>query len=165
MQKYPRSFFSCPPPQPQVGVPRRFDIGAMVVLASVLAVLFSILIILNVPTSSYVYIAIFIAGVATCQSLLFKGKDPRAASIIAGSVIFYLIMVYYCLTHDFGPRDFTKQMTFSVSGFFLDLVIGGFLGYLVGGLFAGGFMIRRKMCKTTHKSLPTDDGDLSQTEV
>ncbi len=151
----------CPPRRPQVGVPCRFDIGTMMILATVFAVLFGILIMLNVPTSSFVYIAIFIAGVAISQMLLFKGKDPRAASIIAGSVIFYLVMVYVCLTND--SREFPREITFSFSGILPLLVIGGFLGYLVGGLFAGGFMIRRKMCKTTPETPLTADGDLPQT--
>lgn len=161
MQKYPRSFFSCPPPQPQVGVPRRFDIGTMMILATVFAVLFGILIMLNVPTSSFVYIAIFIAGVAISQMLLFKGKDPRAASIIAGSVIFYLLMVFVCLTTD--SREFPRELISSFSGILPLLVIGGFLGYIVGGLFAGGFMIRKKLGKTTPETPVTADGDLSQT--
>ncbi len=160
MRKYQRSFFLCPPPRPQVGVPRRFDIGTTAILATVFVVLFSVLIILNVPLGPSVGITIFVAGVTACQAILFKGKDPRAASMVGGSIIFYLLMVVVSLTNDFGPRDFTKETTFSISGFFLLLVIGGLLGYVGGGLVAAVFLIRKKPGKTT---LVRANGNLSQT--
>ena len=159
MSKGPGSFYLIPPQRPQVGAPRRFDIGTIVILAIVFAVFFGIATLLNFPSSSYGYITIFIGGVAACQLLLFKGKYPRETSIISGSVIFYLLMVFVSLTNDFGPRDFTRQITFSIQGFFVNLGIGGLLGYLVGGLISCGFWIRDKIGKSTVKTLPSDNGN------
>ena len=128
----------------QVGVPRRFGIATLLILTAAFAALFSVLKMFDVPPAGLAGISIFVAGVVTCQAMLFKGKNPREASIVGGGVIFYLIMVVICLTNDFGPRDFTKETTFFLQGACILLGIGGLLGYVVGGLFAAIFLIHKE---------------------
>jgi hypothetical protein len=147
------------PSRPQVGVPRRFGIATILILMAVFAVLFGVLRMLDVPPAVFIGISVFVGGVAACQAILFKGKDPRAASMIAGAVIFYVIMLIVCLTNDFGPRDFTRDMTLSFRGTLITLVIGGFLGYLVGGLMAAVFLVRKEPEDVPPKAAATTDSE------
>ena len=70
----------------QVGVPRRFSIGTLMILVTAFAVLFSLLKVLHAPPTVFAGISIFFAWIAACQVLLFKGKNPRLASIVGGLV-------------------------------------------------------------------------------
>ena len=145
MKRTPTNFYLCSSLRPQVGVPRRFGIGTMILLTVVFALLFGVLNRHDVLPAPFAYILILVAEVAACQVLLFKGNDPRAASIVGGSVITYLMSVVVCLTTDFGPRDFTREMTFSFLGISLLLFIGAFLGYLVGSLITAIFWLYKKI--------------------
>ena len=65
----------------QVGVPRRFGIGTLMILVTAFAVLFSLLKVLHAPPTVFAGISIFVAVVAACQVLLFKGKKPTQGVI------------------------------------------------------------------------------------
>jgi hypothetical protein len=151
------------PSRPQAGVPRRFGIATIMILTAVFGLLCGALRMLDVTSAGFVGISIFVAGIAVCQALLFKGKNPRAASMIGGAVIFYLIMVVVCFTNDFGPHDFTKEMTFSFGGTLLTLAIGGFVGYLVGALIAAVFLVRKEPIDIPPQPPTTSDHDLPRT--
>ncbi len=144
-------------------MPRRFGIATIMILTAVFAVLFGVLRMLDATPAVFVGITIFVAGVAACQALLFGGKNPRAASIIGGAVIFYLIMVVVCLTNEFGPRDFTKQITFSFQGGMMLFMIGGLLGYLAGGLLAAVFLVRKEPVNSPPETPATYDDDPTKT--
>jgi hypothetical protein len=116
--------------------------STVAILAGLLVSCLGVLRMLEVPLAGIVGTLTFVLGVAACQALLFGGENPRAASIIGGGAILYLIMVVVSLTNDFGPRDFTRETTFSFSGFFVTSMVGGVLGYVVGGLIAFCFLAR-----------------------
>ena len=140
----PRSFrlSRSGPPRPQVGVPRRFSIGTGLILIAVFAVLFSVLEMLQVPPEAFICISIFVGGVAASQAILFKGKNPRAASIIAGAVLFYVTLLVVHFVNGGRPRD--TAMVGSFGGAMVSVFIGGLLGYLVGGLVAAVFLVRKE---------------------
>ncbi|MCE5267176.1 MAG: hypothetical protein LLG00_04765 [Planctomycetaceae bacterium] len=144
MESPHKSFRLSPPPGPQVGIPRRFGIGTMMILVAVFAMLFSLLKTLGVPPVPFGCISIFVAGVAACQVLLFGGNNPRAASVVGGSIIFYAMMAVCACLETFGPHDFTRETVFSLGGALNILGFGGLLGYLVGGLLAAIFLVRKE---------------------
>jgi hypothetical protein len=140
-----RSFRLCrtKPSQPGVGVPRRFSIGTMMIFTAMFAVLFSVLKTLDVSPVVFVFISVFFAGVAACQAILFKGKNPRTASIVGGSVLFYLMMVVIYFS-SFTSRTFPKNEFISLSRTFLLLLAGAWAGYIAGILIAAVFLVRKE---------------------
>jgi hypothetical protein len=126
---------------PQVGVPRRFGIGTMMVFTAMFAVLFSVLKTLNVSPAPFVFISVFVAGVAACQAILFGGKNPRAASIAGGSVLYYLMMVVVYLYSGSVPGAWPKESLFSLPGIFALLLAGAWAGYAAGILAAAIFLV------------------------
>ena len=84
---------AAPPPRPQVGMPRRFGIATLMILTAAFAVLFSMMKMLDTDPAVFVCISIFVAGIAACQVLMFKGKNPRKASFVGGYIVGGVIAV------------------------------------------------------------------------
>ena len=145
--------------------PRRYGIGTMTILTVVFALLFGVLNMYDVPPAPFAFISVLVAEVAACQVLLFKGKNPRAASIVGGSVILYFMAVVASLTTVFGPRDFTRETTFSLDGMLWLLLIGAFLGYLVGTLIAVVFWLCRKSGGAMPETPNAANGGSPHTEI
>ena len=80
------------PRRPQVGMPRRFSIGTAMILTAVFALLFGLLKTLDVPPVVFFVVSAFVAAIAVCQAVLFKGKNPRKASIVVGFVMGVLVV-------------------------------------------------------------------------
>jgi hypothetical protein len=68
-------------------VPRRFGIGTMMIITACFAVLFSILKVVGASWQAYVFIPSVIVGAGLAQMLLFRGRRPRTASVIAGIIM------------------------------------------------------------------------------
>jgi hypothetical protein len=68
-------------------VPRRFGIGTMMIVTACFAVLFSILKVIGASWQAYVFIPSVIVGAGLAQVLLFRGRRPRTASVIAGIIM------------------------------------------------------------------------------
>ena len=149
----------------KMGIPRRFRIGTALIATAMLAVVLSTLKMLDVPPGGIVSVLIFVSVIAACQVLLFGERNPRAASIVGGGGIVYLAMVVASLIGEDSPRDFTRAMTFSLSGAVIVLCVGGILGYTVGGLLAAIFQICSRVIPVEVDTLATDsDGRTDQSE-
>ena len=144
------TLFSVPalkkPPRPQVGLPRRFGIGTMMILTAAFALLFGILKTLKAPPVVFAGISVYVAGVAACQVLLYKGKNPRKASFVGGMILFALIgVVAVIVVHLVDPRIFGGAFVGPLFAAGVEAVIfGGPLGYLVGCLIASIFLVRKE---------------------
>jgi hypothetical protein len=68
-------------------VPRRFGIGTMMIITACFGVLFSILKVAGAPWQVYAFIPLFIVGAGFAQVLLFRGRRPRLASVLAGIML------------------------------------------------------------------------------
>ena len=75
-------------PSPQVGMPRRYSIGTLMILTVFFALIFGILKMCGVSPIVFIAVTVFIVGVAACQALLYGGKNPRKASFVGGAVMF-----------------------------------------------------------------------------
>ena len=131
------------PGRAPVGVPRRFSIGTMMILVTAFAVLFAVLKTFSAPPAAFIVITIFVGGIAACQSLLFKGKKPRLASVIGGSVMYGVGMIVATIasSHHEGI-DYEMELVYY--GALWTLAIGGPLGYIVGCFVASIFLVRKE---------------------
>jgi hypothetical protein len=126
--------------QKQSGVPRRFGVGAMMVITTMYAVLFAT--IQSTPGIVFGFIAMFFTVVGVCQAVLFNGRDPRRASIVSGMIAGSLILP---LAMTMSWQSFLGIPLFAV--IILVIVYGLFgapAGYLAGGLIAGVFLLFNK---------------------
>jgi len=127
--------------QPQAArFPRRFGIGTLFVVTAVFAVVFALLRAMGTSPTVYLVVASFFATIALGQVLLFEGRHPRAASIIAGMA--FLPSAYLCVAGQtaYTTGDFPEtEILLNAVG---TLMLCGLLaGYLGGGLLAGVFLV------------------------
>jgi hypothetical protein len=114
------------------------------------------------PINLYL-IGMFVSVLAS-QSLLFRGKRPRSASVLAG-VLFTLILAVY-LTVDFnlkfGYHYSFKRLEPDVYQCAHFAFWGGVLGYVLGAVISGVFAIARKMQRPVKDASASEaDGELS----
>jgi ClpA/ClpB-like protein len=138
--------------KPATGVPRRFSMAALFAMMTLYAVIFAIMQSLDTNPVVFTAIAVLLTGVGAGQTLLFGGKLPRISSVCAGAVLFPLeimaAIVYYYLSSpraSFSPADLF--VVFIAMVFCIPL--GGFLGYLAGGLAGGVFVLLDLIAKRT----------------
>jgi hypothetical protein len=128
---------------PAVGVPRRFSVGTLMVLTTFFAVLFAILKSCGVPPIFFVDVSIFVAGVAVSQVLLFRGKDPRRASVISGMVLFLVIGVSSA-AYEYADGWNVEGVATFIMTVVASIPLGAILGYCAGGLVASVFLVRKE---------------------
>ena len=131
-------------------VPARvqFGIGVLLVIMTMYAVLFGVLQAFRASPLDFVVITLFLTTVALGQKFLFKGRQPRKASIIVGACFFvglYIVLkVVFGLSarNPYGPLD----------GAFL----GAIAGYLAGLPISGVFLAIDKLRTRQRRSKGTD---------
>ncbi len=135
-------------------MPRRFGIATLMILTAAFAVMFSLMKMLGADPAVFVCISIFVAGIAACQVLLYKGKNPRKASIIGGYIMGGLIFVGVAIVGGFYRRDAWVVLLRLLlpTLFFTVLLLGGPFGYLAGCMVAGIFLAWKD-----HDPEPADD--------
>ncbi len=132
----------------EVGVPRRFSIGAIFVLLTVYCVLFRLLVLLGADFATTAIWFLFATAVTLAQVLLFRGVRPRAASYLAGAiagpVIFLLLVLDEQLVGVTGiqlVRGGLDRYGHLLSVIVLLTIFGAGAGYLVGVMLAGVFYV------------------------
>jgi putative addiction module component (TIGR02574 family) len=122
-------------------VPRRFDLATIFVVTFAYSILFGLMKAISFPPTASAVVAGFIFIVAIAQALLFGGKQPRAASIISGALIYTLIMAGSWIV--FRPPFYSAwQLLISAS---FTIAGGAMLGYLAGVVVGGVFLVADKL--------------------
>ena len=130
-----------------VGVPRRFGMGRLLALVTFFAVLFSILRVLRTGGLVLALVGVFFLAVGLGQTILYRGRRPRAASCMTGAVMLPILFVIGMLTvfaldlsggFEAIPGRSIAQVV--CAAIYLPPVGAG-LGYLTGGLVAGLFLV------------------------
>ena len=122
----------------QYQVPKRFGLAAIIALLTVLSLLFGGLNLLNdhihIPTAIY----FFAAGqvLAICIAQMVFGTAPRMISALAGAILPPAIIAIDIQLN--GPRNYAVGVT---NAFAMIAVVGGLLGYCIGALAAGFFLV------------------------
>src|SRR5262245_22810688 len=92
-------------------VPRRFDLTTMFVILLVFAVLFAAMRALDAHPAAVGVFGLFIGWVGAAQALLFRGKNPRLASVLAGvtfQIVFAVIPILWAVGNNrFGRMNST----------------------------------------------------------
>ena len=136
-------------PVPQVivreaGVPRQFGVGTLLIITTMYAVLFAVLRVCGASPTDYAVVGLFFFAVGLGQMFLFKGQQPRRASMIAG-VGFVVIGIILL-------RLLGGLITIDMESLWAGAFYGMTCGYLAGALIAGVFLVIDKLRNFSGKS-------------
>lgn len=128
-------------------VPRVFSIGAMMTMVALFALVLALLGSLDAVPSIYGVVSVLFAAVTLAQPVLFHGRQPRKASVLAGAIVLPIaaavaLTVEWLLRDSYGP----PLAAFLVLGVFC-IPLGGFLGYCLGTLAAGVFLLMEHLAR------------------
>lgn len=112
-------------------VPRRFGLAAMLAFTTLAAILSGILRYHDAPVSAYVFFGLL--GTAVCGAQMYSETLPRIVSIIAGAIFLPLFFMFE--TWDRGA------FASVILGSPCIAVAGGVVGYLMGAVSAGVFLV------------------------
>jgi hypothetical protein len=130
-----------PPATRLYSVPRRYDLATMFTVSLVYALYFGLMRLTTAPPAVVAMIATFITVVGLAQALVFKGKSPRLASILAGFLFFLVSGMLLAIR--------SRNVPSFVEACFMALCSGVPLGYLagvaVGGVFLVADLVRKAM--------------------
>ncbi len=120
--------------------PRRFDLATIFVVTAAYSLLLGGLSALDALPIIKVIISVMVAIVATTQALFLPVANPRGVSIVTGAVAYTIIsfIIWFSIRGVF-PNSF-----FFVT--FINGIVGGsILGYLVGTVVGGVFLVADKV--------------------
>ncbi len=122
-------------------VPRRFGVGVLMILMTAFAVLFAGMRSVGARPEVFILVSGLFFAVTLGQILLFQGKRPREASLMAGGVVFPLeslaMSLYYAPFNSVDPGFVAPMLCCS-------MVAGAPLGYLAGCIVAGIFFVQER---------------------
>lgn len=124
---------SKPPPIPPAiySVPRRFNLPAVFVMTTLLAIVCGILKAHDAREEVYIFLAVMTA--VTCAAQIYTPRTPRVASAIGG-VVTLVIMVLVIPWRRRRDPSVLEVLLFSVP-------VGALLGYIVGTMAASVFLV------------------------
>jgi protein-S-isoprenylcysteine O-methyltransferase Ste14 len=121
-----------PAKKTQYQVPSRFGLTAIMGLLTILAIIFGWLKSVDAPPEVYLFIGSEI--MAICLAQILVGSAPRSGSILTGAVLLPFWVYMSVNTRSISPlADFLMIVVLAV--------FGALLGYLIGALAAGFFLV------------------------
>ena len=137
-------------------VPRRFGVGVLMILMTAFAVLFASMRTFGAAGGVYCR-RCALSGVTLGQILLFQGKQPRKASLVAGGVVFPLAVfavTVFARGRERNPWDtFGDVLCFSTGMLIVTIPGGALFGYLAGCVAAGVFLVQERFRRRSHAPL------------
>lgn len=121
--------------EPAYGAPRVFDLFTLMAITLAFGLLFAGLKALDAIPEVFFSVTSFVTFVAIGQMLLFDGKSPRLASLVAGPIA--LVLTLICVDIWYGR--------FSILELVCPLPLGVPAGYLGGGMVAGVFLVADRL--------------------
>ena len=83
----------------EAGVPRHPGVGTWLVIATMYAVLFALLRVVDTPSMGFAVAVVFVTAICLGQAFLFNGQHPRRASMIAGACCLSCCVLVSNLVH------------------------------------------------------------------
>lgn len=116
--------------------PRRIGVGKLAVFTSIYALLFGMMGMLGFPLTVILVVAIYFAAVGFGQRYLFKGNEPRTASVLVGACFLPCLVFSSYFLQSSSPAhhlaiDYYIRLSLPAA------MIGALLGYVFGGVIAG----------------------------
>ena len=144
-------------------VPRRFGVGVLMILMTAFAVLFATMRTFGAPPEIFLVVAGLFLAVTLAQILLFQGKKPRQASMLAGGVVFPLECVAVAAWESRNARNGGDAFVAIVGSVFCTVPGGVLFGYLAGCIMAGVFFVQERHHR--RKTQPAEISFLPLTET
>jgi len=135
-----------PPPPPELAqVPRRFGVGALMLLSVTFALLFGTMRSLDVPPVWFIGVGVLLTAVVLGQIVLFGGTRPRDASMLAGAVVLPVeVAAYMIFSAYFAGGESPRAAVFVFQFIAVAMILcplGAVAGYVAGVVAAGGFLV------------------------
>lgn len=122
----------------QYTVPKRFGMAAIVALFTALGVLFAILRYWQASPAVYLFVSSEV--VAICLAQIIIGAAPRGVSILTGALLLpFWVYVAMKIEGQGRPMWMSAAAMYAIFGFLF--AFGGLLGYCIGALAAGFFLV------------------------
>jgi hypothetical protein len=138
----------------QTGMPRRFGVGSLLALTTLFAVLCAFLASSQAHPAVFALVAIYLAGIVLAQMLLFRGRKPREASILAGAGMAVLLVgAALALEALFGERHARDPLPILL---IFAPAIGAATGYVVGGVVGGMFLVSNGLRRRAERQAAVD---------
>jgi hypothetical protein len=119
-------------------VPRRFGMSGILGMMTALALLFGLLRHLDAHPATYLFFGLL--GLVTGIAQMLNNARPRVASVVAGAILVPLFFGVVSLREPFGP-----QFVALVCLMPFWCAFGAFLGYAMGTLAAGVFLLMDRL--------------------
>ncbi|MFC1758580.1 leucine-rich repeat domain-containing protein [Planctomycetota bacterium] len=151
--------------RPQTGIPRQFSTGAILIFASLYALLIRLLLWINIEPIVIIGLAVFLTGVGIAQACLFGGHKPRQASVLAGFFLGPVSLLAYFISSPMFMDIFNRfRWPNLIAGFVYPVIVYGqafgmLLGYLLGLFAAAAFVFPKKFRRSTLPSPIADKAD------
>jgi hypothetical protein len=128
----------------EAGVPRRFGVGTLLIITTAYAVLFAVMRALEFPPAAFVLVSLFFTAVGLGQMLLFKGRQPRKASVIVGACLYPPLFLGTIILESGAGHRYHLPPDLGI-GVCCSIPSGAMAGYLAGILIAGVFLVVEKV--------------------
>ena len=118
------------------GVPRRYDLVSLLVISVAFAALFSLLRSLDASSVVIAVVLSFIVVVGLAQAILFDGRSPRLASLVAGMVLGPALI---------GLEAYSRGLMLTIEDVFLYSIFCSPVGYITGAVVGGVFLVSERL--------------------
>lgn len=123
------------------GVPRRFSMARLLLLVTFFAILFATMQLLGASKYFFAAFTLLVIGVGLAQAVLFGGKNPRGASMLAGAILTPTMVTGTILVKEWAERgsvmddDYVRAIWAGVMCLWFAPCIGYFVGCLIAAVF------------------------------
>ncbi len=121
------------------GAPRIFDLFTLLAITLAFALLFAGMRLLSpvladgTPTAT-ISVSLFVTGIAIAQLALWNGKQPRLSSLVAGPILWWILLATLGWLHGVEP-------SIAIMAPLCSAPLGLACGYLGGAVVAGVFLV------------------------
>lgn len=126
-------------------VPRRYDLATLLAVSLAYSLAFGAMRVCHFPATAFVTVASFVTCVGVAQAVLFKGKAPRGASVLAGMAFipaYLAVVVAWEAGANVGP-GVAEILPASLCLMIPGAMVGYAAGVAVGGIFLIAEYVRK----------------------
>jgi protein-S-isoprenylcysteine O-methyltransferase Ste14 len=123
-------------PKARYAVPRRFGLSTVLAFTTIFAFLFGVLNYVGADPKVYFFVSVEIAAI--CLAQIVFGATPRRGSALTGAVLLPFWTAIWIADH---LLHLQIPLPLLIAGVASVVLFGALLGYLIGGLAAGFFLV------------------------
>ncbi len=136
------------------GMTRRFSMRATMLLMALAAVCLAILRSVGTPAETSGIVLLVMIAAAAAQVFMFRGKDPRRASMAGGAVAMSVLLTAAQIVEEGRRLNFGRGLRDVILGLVFGSIVGAIVGYMTGALVAGVFLLIDKYDEWRPKKAP-----------